>query len=130
MVRSYFKGWIDNDNSIIEKYFSANISYVESWGPAYKGIEEVKLWFENWHVNSKGLIWEIEESIVLEKRIICEWYFKHKHNEDINEFNGVSLIDFDNNNKIIKVKEFMSVLPISYPYGSKVVANGGGSNKD
>ncbi|MBB6623288.1 nuclear transport factor 2 family protein [Clostridium gasigenes] len=130
IVRDYFKGWIDNDKSIIERYFCENALYIESWGPAYKGIKELKLWFEDWNINSKVLIWKIEEYIVLDKRIICEWYFKYKHKEEINEFNGVSLIDFDDNNKIVKVKEFMSVLPIRHPYGVDVSIKGGVCNKD
>ena len=34
----------------------------------------------------------------------------------MNEFKGVSLNYFNKENKISKVKEFMSVLPINYPY--------------
>lgn len=118
IVKKYFNSWIVNDNSVLEETFSKNVSYIESWGPAYSGLEEIKKWFDDWHKNSEVLNWDIKDIIILDKTFICQWYFKHKHNEDINDFNGVSWIKFNDDNKIIELKEFMSVLPLRYPYKS------------
>ncbi|CUQ32093.1 hypothetical protein BH721_11790 [Clostridium baratii] len=116
IVREYFESWIKNNISVIENNFSEDILYIESWGPAYRGIEEVKLWFKNWNKSSKVLCWEVKDIMLVDNKVICEWYFKHKHKEEVNDFNGVSLISFNDNNKITEVKEFMSVLPLRYPY--------------
>ncbi|SHI95216.1 SnoaL-like domain-containing protein [Clostridium cavendishii DSM 21758] len=116
ITRNYFKAWIDNDISIIEKVFSEDILYVESWGPAYIGINQLKAWFMDWHKNNKVVIWDIKDIIILNNRVICEWYFKYQHKEKIEDFNGISLIRFDNCEKIEELKEFMSTLPIRYPY--------------
>ena len=37
-----------------------------------------------------------------------EWYFKCNYKSRISEFDGVSIIKFDEANKIISVKEFQS----------------------
>ena len=37
-----------------------------------------------------------------------EWYFKCNYRNKISEFDGVSIIKFDEANKIISVKEFQS----------------------
>lgn len=116
IVRDYFNSWISNDVSVIENNFAEEIFYTESWGPAYKGVEQMKSWFDDWHLKRSVLAWEIYNVVVLESQVICEWYFKHKCNEEIDDFNGVSWIIFNSDNKVTKLKEFMSVLPNRYPY--------------
>ena len=45
-----------------------------------------------------------------------EWYFKCNYRNKISEFDGVSIIKFDEANKIISVKEFQSDSMHIYPY--------------
>ncbi|MGL4571008.1 MAG: nuclear transport factor 2 family protein [Clostridium sp.] len=116
IIRKYFKSWIDNDISVIERYFGNNIIYEESWGLAYVGIAQVKKWFIDWHKHSKVLKWDIKEVVNLDTKVICQWYFKLSSNDYIEEFNGVSIGNFNNENKIIQLKEYMAKLPLVYPY--------------
>lgn len=116
IIRDYFKSWIINDIKTIKESFNKDILYIESWGPAYCGLDELERWFTEWHKSSEVLAWDINKVIKLENDLICEWYFKCKDKNNEDEFNGVSWVSFDSNNKIIVLKEFMSVLPIRYPY--------------
>lgn len=47
---------------------------------------------------------------------IVEWYFKCEYDGKTDEFDGVSLIKFNNANQIVEVKEFQSKIPHCYPY--------------
>lgn len=116
IVRKYFKCWIDDDISIVEKYLDNNIIYEESWGAVYMGLEQVKIWFADWHKNNKVIQWDIKKVTVLDKKVICEWYFKGSCNGYIDRFNGVSVVDFNNKNKIVGLKEYMAEIPLVYPY--------------
>jgi hypothetical protein len=48
-----------------------------------------------------------------------EWYFQCEYDEVVSEFNGMTLIEFDSEDRIIILKEFQSKLPHYYPYGDK-----------
>lgn len=120
IVRNYFKSWIGNDIFIIEKQFSDCIVYYDSSGQAYIGLEQIKAWFIDWHKYNKVMEWDIKELEVLDRKVICNWYFKYFDGNTINEFNGISEILFNDKNKIIKVKEYMSKLPVYYPYNRDI----------
>ena len=47
---------------------------------------------------------------------ICEWFFKCKCYGDISEFNGVSIITFNDENKIVLLKEYKSETQDIFPY--------------
>lgn len=116
IIEDYFKSWIDNDMSFIQEYFHNDIIYIESWGPAYNGIDSLKKWFYNWHIESKVLVWDVKEIYEVNNKVICEWYFKYEDKKSVEDFNGISIFKFSSDNKIVEVKEFMSVLPLRYPY--------------
>ena len=70
----------------------------------------------DWHKNNKVIQWYIKRVTVLDKKVICEWYFKGACNGDIDKFNGVSVVEFNNKNKIIGLKEYSAEIPLVYPY--------------
>ncbi len=47
---------------------------------------------------------------------VVEWYFKCDYNNVIDGFDGVSMIDFDGNQKIKVLKEFQSKAEHYFPY--------------
>ena len=60
-------------------------------------------------VNTRGkvVVWEIKQFFHKENQTIVEWYFKNgMNNGDIEEFDGISLIEWTEDNKIKSLKEF------------------------
>ena len=47
---------------------------------------------------------------------VVEWYFECDYNNEISGFDGVSIIEFNKNMKIINLKEFQSKSEHDYPY--------------
>lgn len=117
IVRSYFKAWINNERDVLKEIFSENIVYSECYGPEYNDIDIIQRWFEDWHNNGEVLAWDIKQFIHDGNITVVEWYFKCVYKDNASEFDGVSIIDFDDNNRIISLKEFQSKFKHYYPYG-------------
>ena len=117
VITGYFNSWIDKDSSVVEDTFSSDAVYVESWGPAYRGKAHILAWFADWNKENTVLDWSIKAFYHTDNESICEWYFKCNCGGNVDGFNGVSVIEFDNNGKITLLKEFQSKFPNYYPYG-------------
>jgi len=116
VITDYFNSWKTRDCAVLEKTFSENATYVESWGPAYRNRAQILTWFEDWNKENTVLEWNIKVFYHTANESICEWYFECDCGGNIDGFDGVSIITFDDNNKIILLKEFQSKTPNIYPY--------------
>lgn len=119
IIKEYFNCWINKDTSILEKVFDQKIKYVECYGPAYEGLAQIKSWFNDWQEHGKVLTWEIKEFVHSKENSICNWYFKCEYDGKIDGFNGVSWIKFNNENKIVELREYQSKVPNYFPYDNK-----------
>ena len=117
IIKQYFESWINKDISIIEKYFSQNIKYIECYRPEYNGIKQIRQWFNDWNNKNSVLRWDIKRYIECNNIIVVEWLFECEYEENVSVFDGVSIIEFEKNDKIILVKEFQSKAEHTFPYG-------------
>ena len=108
IITKYFNSWITGEISVLSETFDENAVYVESHGPLYRGIDSIIKWFDNWNEHGRVLKWEILQFIHNKDTVVCEWFFKCMYDEKMEEFNGVSLISFNKENKITLLKEFQS----------------------
>lgn len=117
IIRRYFKAWLDNDIQIIKHTFSENIVYCECYGPEYHGISQIIKWFTEWHERGKVLEWTVKRVIQENNTLIAEWYFKCNYDGNIDGFDGVTIVDFDDNLRISRLCEYQSKAEHYYPYG-------------
>ena len=115
IVKNCFNSWINKDISTFESIFSQDALYMESWGPAYRNRANIVKWFDDWTGKNSVLQWDILSFINQKDISVCEWYFKCDCNGKVDEFDGVSIIHFDEKNKIKYIKEFQSKIPNYYP---------------
>lgn len=111
-----FQSWIKKDDLMFADCFASSAIYIESWGPAYRSHKDIVRWFHDWNSQNKVLQWDIKRFWHHKDTCICEWYFKCKCDENIDGFDGLSIIKFNGNEKIIWLKEFQSKSPNYYPY--------------
>lgn len=109
-IKEWFHSWFDPSWNHFEDIFDDDIYYVESWGPEYKGIEQIKQWFSNWHKEAKLNCWDIKQIIHKDNISVVEWYFSC-FDKEIHQFEGVSLIEWSDDEKIKILKEYTSTLP-------------------
>lgn len=105
-IAKWFKMWIDKTYLGIEDIFCFDAYYIESYGPRYKGLDNIKKWFEDWNKENDVLVWDIKDFFHEDDKTVVLWYFKCLlKNEEYVEFDGVSYIEFDGN-KIKFLKEY------------------------
>ena len=99
--------WLKKSDLGISDIFSQDAVYVESWGPEYHGALKIKHWFEEWNSRGTVLQWDIRQYFHEENQTVVEWYFKSAmKDESVDEFDGISLIQWTNEDKICFLKEF------------------------
>ena len=117
ILRRYFQSWLDVDVSVIKDTFADSVTYSECYGPEYHGLSQIIRWFEEWNQHGRVLEWTIKRTVENEKTLVAEWYFKCVYDGNVDGFDGVTIADFDNNNKIIRLCEFQSKPEHDFPYG-------------
>ena len=116
IVKSYFQSWLDKNIEPLESIFSDDIIYSECYGPEYHGLTQILKWFADWNINGAVLKWKIKKFIHQGMFTVVEWYFECDYNNEIGGFDGVSIIEFNKNMKIINLKEVQSKAEHNYPY--------------
>lgn len=116
IINDYFQSWINRDSANLKNIFAANAIYSECYGPEYHGHDTIEQWFLDWQKLGTVLAWDIKQFIHQEGMTAVEWYFKCDYEGEISEFDGVTLIEFDSQDRISNLKEFQSKLPHSFPY--------------
>lgn len=107
IIRLWFDMWLEQKDLGIDSIFSIDILYTESWGPEYKGINKLKQWFCEWNTRGKVLRWDIKRYFHKGDSMAVEWYFKNSmDNGKTEEFDGVSIVEWTDENKICSIKEF------------------------
>ena len=116
IIRDYFDCWLKKDGTILKEIFDSKIVYSECYGPEYHGEETVEQWFEDWNKHGNVLEWRIKQFIHASNMMAVEWYFKCEYDGQISAFDGVSLVEFGDDDRIMNLKEFESKTPHTYPY--------------
>ena len=107
MVQKWFEMWLNQNSQGIEELFCRDAIYVESWGPKYTGLNDIRHWFEEWNTRGTVLQWDIKQFFHKGNQTIVEWYFKNKMNAgNVEAFEGMSLIKWTSDDKIALLKEF------------------------
>lgn len=117
IIRLWFDMWLQQKDLGIDDIFAEDVIYIESWSPQYENRITVKHWFEEWNTRGKVLAWTIKQFFHKNNQTICEWYFKNRmDNGSVEEFDGLSLIEWTDGNKIKLLKEFGCNLNRYNPY--------------
>lgn len=116
IIKEYFQSWVNNDISIIDKIFSENAIYTECYGPKYTSKKQILKWFKEWQEKGKVIAWSIKNTYEMDKILVVEWNFECIWEEKLSNFDGVSIVEFGDNNRIINLREFESKSTHYYPY--------------
>lgn len=116
IIKAYLQSWIDQDISVLKNTFSDDVIYSECYGPEYHGLLQLLQWFTDWNQKGQVIEWKIKRYIEKDNTAIFEWYFKCIYDGNENDFDGVTIADFNDEYKIVKLSEFQSKAKHVYPY--------------
>lgn len=116
IIKLWFEMWLKKQNLGIENIFSNEIKYIESYGVKYENLDDIILWFTRWNEHNSVLEWNIIDFWHKADETIVIWHFKCCNNNNIDEFEGNSIIHWNNDLKIDYLKEFACKLPQINPY--------------
>lgn len=106
-IRRWFSMWLKKDCTVMEEIFSADAVYIESWGPEYHGIDKIRHWFNEWNTRGAVLKWDVTGFFHKENQTIAQWYFENKmDNDKVEAFEGMTLVQWDKDEKIEFLQEF------------------------
>lgn len=124
IIKNWFSMWLNGKDSGIKDIFAEHCTYIESWGPEYSGNAQIIQWFNEWNARGKVVKWNIKQFFHKDNQTIVEWEFKNIMSDGTSEeFDGLSLVRWDSNNKITFLKEFGCNISTYNPYsdGNKPV---------
>ena len=105
IIHLWFDMWLKQQDLGMDRIFTEDVVYTESWCPKYENLKTVKHWFSEWNTRGKVIIWDIKQFFHKGNQTVVEWYFKNEMNTgSIEEFDGISLIEWTEDNKIKSLK--------------------------
>ncbi|WP_423062418.1 nuclear transport factor 2 family protein [Candidiatus Paracoxiella cheracis] len=108
LIKDYISSWKNNDFNLIASSLHNQCTVIESHGPIYHGLNDIKSWFDFWlAADSKILKWDLTSYYFChhETTAFIEWEFECISNNTTYPLSGISLIKFLDN-KIIHIHEY------------------------
>ena len=117
VIRLWFDMWLQARDLGIEEIFAPDCLYTESWGPQYRGADQVARWFREWNTRGKVVRWDILQFFHKEDQTVVKWSFRNEMKDGrAEEFDGLSLIRWDGAGRISSLREFGCNTRNSDPY--------------
>ncbi len=118
-IRLWFSMWLRREDLGIDRLFSPDAVYIESWGPEYHGAARIAHWFEEWNTRGKVVRWDIYEFFHKGDQTAVQWTFSCEMNgSPADTFDGMSLVRFTPEGTICFLQEFGCNLGRYDPYAA------------
>ena len=115
-LKAYFNMWVQRDFSALDTLFATDIFYSECYGPEYLGLHEIHQWVDTMLQKQTVLEWTIKRFIHENNSSAVEWFFKERQDNVVHGFDGVSIVEFQADGKILSIREFESKAEHTTPY--------------
>lgn len=107
VIRLWFSLWLNQSALGMDRIFSDDAVYIESWGPEYHGLEAIRHWFQEWNTRGTVLQWDIRQFFHQDDQTVVQWYFRNAMKDGtVEAFDGLSLIRWTEDGKICFLQEF------------------------
>lgn len=107
LIQQYVDGWKTNQLELMIESLHDNCVVIESHGPMYSGLADIKKWFDTW-IATKGVVtkWDILSYYYTEDNtVFFEWDFSCTAHNKHYALPGMSLVKFAEQ-KIILLHEY------------------------
>ena len=107
VIKDYFAMWLTRDFSRFDELFSSCCRYEECCGTIYEGADELHRWIAHMLEVQRVTVWDIHDVVPAAdgRSVTVTWTFAATEQEPY-IFDGCSLIHFDDEGRIDRVREF------------------------
>lgn len=116
IVHAYFEAWLKKDIQTVTHTFSEDAVYTECYGPQYHGLPQILRWFADWNQKGTMLQWDIFRMVEQGRTVVVQWFFRCDYDGTVSGFDGVSVIDFNEADRICRLGEYQSEPEHVFPY--------------
>ena len=107
-IRQYMQGWLTQNEELLLATLSPQIHIIESYGPEYIGLAEVQQWFRTWHTAGQVLRWDALGFLHQGAETVVKWHFVCRYEGNTSGFDGLSLVRFAADGRILTLEEYQS----------------------
>lgn len=113
IIAAYFAMWPARDFTRFDQLFAPGCRYEECYGPIYDGLDELHGWIDDMLAQQVVASWDIHEFIHAHDphTVTVTWTFV----DDRSGFDGVSIIHFDDDGCIDRIREFEATRERTHP---------------
>lgn len=109
IIRHLFSMWLDKKDKGLTEVFTPDGEFIESCGLMYHGSETIARWFADWNAEQTMVEWTIKQFFHKGNQTVVEWHFRYETNDGGGEgFDGLTRFEWTEDNRIIRLKEFVS----------------------
>ena len=116
IISKYYDAWVKKDIELMKNVFSKNCVYVECFGEEYHGEEQILRWFSDWNQIGSILEWCPKNFYEDGNIVIVESFFRCITEKEF-ACDAISVIHFNEEDRITEVREYWSKLEHHFPYG-------------
>ena len=128
IIQLWFDMWLKAVDLGISDIFSTDAVYTESWGPEYRGLDKIRLWFQEWNTRGTVLRWDIRQFFHKGDQTVVQWDFCNRMDDGRTEpFEGLSLIRWDASGRIAFCRNSAATRPGMTPTRTARSPNSGRS---
>ncbi|MEQ4208053.1 nuclear transport factor 2 family protein [Actinopolymorpha sp. B9G3] len=92
LVRAYFDGWLAADRDAILATLHPACVVIESYGPVYRGIDQVARWIDGWLAPGNRVTrWDITALDATSDACFAEWDFQCRYDGELGGFEGATV---------------------------------------
>lgn len=107
-IRQYMQGWLAQNEEMLLATLSPQVRIIESYGPEYVGLTEVQQWFRTWHPLGQVLQWDALAFLHQGEETVVKWYFVCCYAGNTSDLDGLSLVRFAADGRILAMEEYQS----------------------
>ncbi|WP_338543359.1 nuclear transport factor 2 family protein [Paenibacillus tundrae] len=124
VINQYFRSWVEKDFNLFVGSIHEEAIVRECTGEVIQGRDELNRWFKQWNgSDNEVMYWDIHNIGFDYEQMTAfvEWKFKCKYKGTTYEWDGTSIVYFENS-LIIELNEYEMKKDKSYPYKQDSVA--------
>ncbi len=123
VINKWYQSWHNQEFDQFTDIFALNIVYNNGFGAKYFGISQLINFKKKWHKSHTLIEWKIVSVTSIKSKSFVEWYFNFKVNNQIKKYNGVSIILWDNEDRICSVREYSTIYHKQKSPSNKYIEN-------